>query len=117
MDWPLINELVKIQPMSVPSGKVFYADLKSVLNLSVFLEECWLEDDNNGEYYCPQVFALENLGIGLWLKLRKELLLFDEWEVREYDDMFKQEEPTTFVTASLSNECWYPNCKLTVKGN
>ncbi len=86
---PSLKDLIQVQPMNLPSGLIFYLDFKYggwdfYKNMSLLIDPPWLEDGNDGGYYCPVVDLMEDpkFRVGDYWKLITEFqLLIPRWEI------------------------------------
>ena len=79
----LSKTFVSVQPMSAPSGLIFYLDFWS--GIIIWDEELWLEDDGKGGLYCPQIRHDGNILDKDWEKTVEDRLIIPAWEVeRDY---------------------------------
>lgn len=76
-----INDLISVQPMTSPSGCVFYMDFKYGVRVFFMDEELWLEDGVGGEYWCPQIGEDSYMNDREFFEMRVRHLVFEEWEV------------------------------------
>lgn len=80
----LANDFISVQPMSVPKGAVFYMDFKYGV-VFIWEEELWWEENDEGEWICPQTFADHLVSDGLWQKELDERLIIPRWEVEQQE--------------------------------
>jgi hypothetical protein len=80
-----ISDIVSVQPMNVPSGKVFYMDYKFGYIVIIFNEELWWEDDGKGGLYCPQTFEDHKISDHCWREQQDEYLVIPKWEAEQQE--------------------------------
>lgn len=81
-----INNLISIQPMSLPGGQWLEDGRGDKRRIDLYFEQPWLEDSvgDEDEYYCPQS---EDIDL-YWTEISKRItteLLFEKWEIKQME--------------------------------
>jgi hypothetical protein len=92
------KDFISLQPMTVPTCSVIYMDLVYGIVIIIFDEELWWEEDEKGEWYCPQTLNDHKINDHEWRKQLDDWLVIPKWEVDQqikYKDGMgnKQEKP------------------------
>jgi hypothetical protein len=91
----LISDIVNVQPMTQPSGNVFYIDILLGYVAIIFDEELWLEDDGRGGLYCPQTRNDRFISDHEWYRQLEEWLVIPKWEIEYEMGGYRNEEMMT----------------------
>ena len=108
------KDFVSVQPMTAPAGAVFYMDFVYGTVVIIFDEELWWEEDEKGDWYCPQTLHDHRINDVEWERQFEDYLVIPKWEVDQqmkYKDGMGNEQEKPFG--------YYPISKLpppTVQG-
>lgn len=79
------KDFVNVQPMNQPSGLVFYMDYKYSIHVFYMWEELWLEDDDFGGLWCPQIDDAAYITDEDFKEMRFRELIFEDWEIKQQE--------------------------------
>lgn len=103
------KEFLSVQPMSQPSGQVFYLDIKKWNKIFKLFEELWLEDYNTEEYWCPQISEDSYINDQEFQEMRWRGLIFEDWEIKQLElyveGLGNEQKP---VVANKFKGMWFP---------
>ena len=99
------KDFVAVQPMSQPSGLVFYLDFKYGYVAVIWDEELWWEENDKGEWVCPETLDDHKINDHESRKQLDDWLVIPKWEVDQqikYKDGMgnKQEKPFGYYPIS-----------------
>lgn len=106
MPTDIVKDLVSVQPMSQPSGLVFYLDYKYGLIVITFDEELWWEENDKGEWICPQIQKDYSISDAEWRKQLDDHLIIPQWEIDYQENGWKNERTSSFGKVYL-DDYWY----------
>jgi hypothetical protein len=100
------KDFISVQPITGPTCSVIYMDFVYGLIIIIFDEELWWEEDEKGEWYCPQTLNDHKINDYEWRKRLDNWLVIPKWEVDQqikYKDGMGNEQEKPFGQVHIDN--------------